>query len=743
MKPACFKYSLLYSALLAGLAHAADTVELDTVQVEGTRNAARYSYIPEGGRSATATKTDRPLSQTPNTVSVVTRRHLDEREPFDLPTTLAYTSGINRSGYRSENSWIEASIRGVSGTMGGGYGAPSYGGTEPTYINGSRYFAHLEFNPYLLQSIDIAKGPNAVLYGQSNPGGIINMNLKAPTGSNEHEIIVKTGTGKRKEIDFDIDRSLNDNLDYRIVGAAKQVEWRVGKNGKQQSYSLAPSLKWRNDRTELKLDLLYENQPNAGERNFLPRKGTIDAYSDGTRIPRDFFAGDPGFHKESNRKLRLGYDLTHTVSDKLTLSQHAAYGRYGSYMKVLASLEGGPWTRFTRPKAVQQGILGSGEKDIYRESTTWDYNWREFQIDNRARLTFDTGRLNHTLLAGLDYYNGRQSLQKWENTPQYGINSANPVYGVPILPFPQTADQTGRIRQTGLYLHDQMQAGNLHLQIGGRYDMARTAQSDPFSNGSSQSLKNNRFTWRTGALYQLPYGISPYASYSTTFIPATGFDNNGRALQPVTAAQKEIGIKYQPADNFMLTASLFDIRQKNLSATVRSLRTRQPDGKWTSGIVQDGQARSRGFELEWQGDITPAWGISGSYTYLRQTIERDPAGTSQGNTHWGLPAHSGALWTDYRVQRGALRGLSAGIGYRYTGTTWGNSLNTFKVPAYGLWDLKLAYKPGERFAALRGSTVQLNIQNLADKKYVASCAEEFACFYGTGRRATLSFGYRW
>lgn len=637
-------------------------------------------------------------------------------------------------------------MRGIGGNLGGS-GAPAYGGTEPTYLNGSRYFARLEFNPYLVDHIDVLKGPASVLYGQANPGGIINMVTKAPTGSGESEIVLKTGSGQRKEIGIDLDRSTGTGLDWRLVAAAKDVHWRAGDNAQQRAFSVAPSVRWRNGSTTVLLSALYENQPKAGERNFLPRRGTVDAYSDGTRIARNFYAGEPGFHDEHNSKARIGWDVTHRVSDALTLSQHGAYGRYSNYMGLLAALEGAPWTADSawgpgsRTQAINNGLLGDGERDIYRESTVWDYHWREFQIDNRATFKFSTGDMQHTLLAGVDYYSGRQHVNKWENTTQPGINSANPVYGVSILPHAQSANERSTIGQLGLYVSDQMRLGDMHLQLGVRYDRARTTLTDPLAyNLQNQSQRDAKLTWRAGALYELPGGISPYVSYSTAFVPAVGVDNDGRAYKPATARQAEVGLKYQPHSNLLLTASAFDIRQRNLATYVYDIQRQNPDGSWTSGYIQTGESRVRGFELELQGDITPSWGVSGSYTHLRQRIVRDDSGLTTGNTHWGLPRHSVSLWSDWRVQDGPLRGASLGVGVRHTGKTWGNNQNTFRVPGFTLWDLKLAYLLDQW---LPGASVQLNVQNVADKTYVASCAADFACFYGRGRRATLSLNYRW
>ena len=182
----------------------------------------------------------------------------------------------------------------------------------------------------------------------------------------------------------------------------------------------------------------------------------------------------------------------------------------------------------------------------------------------------------------------------------------------------------------------------------------------------------------------------------------------------------------------LLSAAWFNIDQKHVTVY----------DPVTYDKSQFGKVRTRGLEVELQGDITPAWGISGSYTWLDKHVRQDADASLVGNTQWGVPQHSAALWSDYRFS-GALQGLSVGAGVRYIGKTWGNNANTFRVPAYTVWDAKLAYKPGQRFAALKGTTLQLNVQNLADKQYVASCANPASCFYGKGRRVTLSAGYRW
>ena len=548
-----------------------------------------------------------------------------------------------------------------------------------------------------------------MLYGQANPGGLVNLITKAPTGSNENEIIFKTGSGSRAEVGLDIDRELNPEIAYRVVADVKQVNWQAGKPSRQRGLTLAPSLTWTPDEnTTLTLKGFYERQPEAGDRNFLTSTGTLYPVN-GARIPLDFFSGDPGYHDLNNTKIQLGYQLQHRFNNTLSLHQNVRYGHYDNYLRSLI---------------VWYADSGS---DLVRKARIFDEQYRDFQADTRLEWQPNA---HHNVLFGIDYLNRRYDfIGHLGDTPS--IDWQNPVYGVPIDAPALSNDESSRVRQLGLYLQDQIRYGRWHFLLGGRYDRARMSNDDAFRQ-SSLKQTDGRFSWRAGALYRFENGIHPYISYSTSFLPETGADAEGKALQPTTAAQYEAGIKYQPNDKMLLSAAWFNIDQKHVTVY----------DPVTYDKSQFGKVRTRGLEVELQGDITPAWGISGSYTWLDKHVRQDADASLVGNTQWGVPQHSAALWSDYRFS-GALQGLSVGAGVRYIGKTWGNNANTFRVPAYTVWDAKLAYKPGQRFAALKGTTLQLNVQNLADKQYVASCANPATCFYGKGRRVTLSAGYRW
>ncbi|WP_274571759.1 TonB-dependent siderophore receptor [Neisseria leonii] len=700
-----FRLAPLPALFAAAFASAAEQAELERVDVYGTRNAARYEYVSDSAQTRTAAKTDGSLMDVPQSSSTVTRRHLDEREPQDIAETLAYTSGVS-GGYRGENTHIEMSVRGIGGK--------SNGGGQPTFWDGLRYGASLEINPYIIDRIDILKGPASMLYGQSNPGGIVNLMTKQATGSNESEIVLKTGSGNRAEIGLDIDKEWNGQLAYRLVANAKQVDWQAGKQTRQRSLTLAPSLMWRpTERTKLVLKGLYERQPEAGDRNFLISDGTLFPV-DRQRIPLDFFSGDPDYHNLNNTKNQIGYELEHKFNDNLSLQQNLRYGAYNNYLKSLV---------------VWNSLGGS---NVRRMARIFDENWREFQADTRLVWKTGSDALRHTVLFGADYQDSRSGLKSYlGDAPP--IDWRKPVYGVAVDTPALSGDEKSRVRQTGLYLQDRIEWGNWRFLLGGRYDMAGTSQENRFR-ATSNSHSDNKFTWRAGAVYRFSDGLSAYANYATSFLPEAGISADGGSLKPTTANQVEVGVKYRPTPRVLLTGALFNINQSNLSV--------YDPVTWQK--TQVGKVRTRGAEIEVQGDITPQWGISGSYTYLDKKVREDSNPALVGTTQWGVPKHSASLWLDYRFgSQNPLKGLSIGTGLRHTGKTWGDNANTFRVPAYTVWDMKLAYKPGSAVPALKGTQVQLNVQNLAGKQYVASCANRVSCFYGKGRVWTLSGGYRW
>ena len=254
------------------------------------------------------------------------------------------------------------------------------------------------------------------------------------------------------------------------------------------------------------------------------------------------------------------------------------------------------------------------------------------------------------------------------------------------------------------------------------------------------SVDDDALTGRAGAVYLFDNGLAPFVSYATSFNPITGETSDGALFKPSEGKQIEGGIKYQPAGwNSFITASLYQIEQTNVVANQAV-----PDGgSLVREITQTGEIRSRGFELEATASLTDGLSLVGNYTYadveITQGDDTVVAGiitaTTTGNRPANVPEHAAALWLDYAFQPGTvLEGVSLGGGVRYIGSRFGNDSNSIDLPSATLVDLAIRYEKDDFKAAL-------NVNNVADEEYVASC--NFGCYYGEGRSVIASVAYKW
>ncbi|MDU7867786.1 MAG: TonB-dependent siderophore receptor, partial [Pantoea sp.] len=296
-------------------------------------------------------------------------------------------------------------------------------------------------------------------------------------------------------------------------------------------------------------------------------------------------------------------------------------------------------------------------------------------------------------------------------------------------------------RQTGLYLQDQMEWDRWVLTLGGRYDYAMNSVYDRVAN-SVDRQNDQAFTWRGGLNYVFDNGIAPYCSYSEAFIPNAGSTLNGEAFDPSRAKQYEAGVKYVPKDRpVVLTAAVYQLtKTKNLTA--------DPDNVLFS--VQGGEIRSRGVELEAKAALNANVNLTASYTYTDAEYTEDTL--LKGKTPVQVPKHMASLWSDYTFHETALSGVTIGAGVRYVGESQGLYAETpansaaglsnqnFKVAGYTTVDAALKYDLA-RFG-LPGSSVGVNVNNLFDREYVASCYRDYACYWGAERQIVGTATFR-
>jgi iron complex outermembrane receptor protein len=312
------------------------------------------------------------------------------------------------------------------------------------------------------------------------------------------------------------------------------------------------------------------------------------------------------------------------------------------------------------------------------------------------------------------------------------VNVFNPAYGGAEVPLPGSPFRNFLItqKQAGTYLQDQMKLGNFTLVLSGRNDWVETTQEARDTGAIVASRDDSRFSGRAGLIYNFDNGIAPYVSYSTSYNPIIGLNAQNQLFLPETGKQAEIGVKVAPAgfDGYF-TVSAFDLVRQNVTTTTGA------------GIVpvlqnQTGEVTSRGIELEAVANVTRELKLIGAFTSYHLSTSKDLDPTLVGKTPTNTPQLLASGWADYTFKEGPLEGFGFGGGVRYIGSSWADAANTLEVPSVVLGDLALHYE-------WQNWRTALNVINLTDKVYVASCASATSCFYGDRRRVTASVSYKW
>jgi iron complex outermembrane receptor protein len=673
-------------------------------------------------QSATATKTGTSLKDTPQAVNVVTKDQIAAQGSTTLTQALRYTPGvISQYGDDSRYDWF--TIRGFR---------PSRYLDGLRLPFGSRGYAQPRVEPFSLERAEVLKGPASVLYGQGDPGGLINMVSKRPSATALNEVEMQFGTDKRIQTAFDLGGGAgdDDSFLYRIVGVGRLTDTQYDYVREKKGY-IAPSFTFKPDEgTSLTVYGSYQHidSPGGGGAPALPANGTLYTrmYPE---LPRSAFPGEPGYDRYKSDQASVGYEFEHEVDDTWTIRQNLRYSYIG-----------------TDTQRVQPYCPAAcNPTAFYRYAWAFPESARAVTVDNQAIGNFQTGDVAHTALFGLDYSYESSRYEESALSPIFTpFNGLDPVYGATAITRPPIATRIDQDRsQIGLYAQDQMEWNNFVFSLGGRYDWANTDTRTRTSVADNQvDQRDGKFTWRAGLVYNFDNGLSPYAGYSTSFNPASGTDRLGNAFEPTTGEQFEVGVKYQPnGSNSFVTLSAYHLTQDNVLS---------PDTTpgFTNYSVQTGQVRMRGVELEGKAEITDAFSVLASYAYTDSEITRanpNAAGISnEGNRFAFVPRQQASLWLDYTLQTSTIwDGLSFGGGARYTGQTFGDNANKFDIPSYTVFDAAVRYDFGKADPKLEGLKASLNVSNIFDRKYVSTCIAATGCYWGEGRTVYATLKYSW
>lgn len=676
-------------------------------------------YIASDGTAAT--KTDTPIIETPQSLSIVTRQQIDDQQPQSLNEALRYSPGVvPESEGTASNFWGANSLQ-------------LRGFTPGVFLDGLQddNYANDMVDPYFYQSVEVLSGPPSVLYGQASPGGIIDVVSKQPTATPFHEVTFGVGNYDRYQAGFDFGGPLDQDGHwlYRLTGVgltqSTQTAWI-----KHRRYGIAPAVTWRPDEnTSLTLLANFTYSPNMGDYSNVPAVGSVLPSPLG-KVSADFNPGDPNFNKAEQRLGMIGYQFEHHFNDIWAFQQNARFTDTRNEANMI-------WP---------SGLEADGET-LDRYAFVRHMSARSYLIDNRLTAQFDLGALRNTVLLGASYSRFNEDWSWGTNLDVPPINIFDPVYRLALQgPDPATfSAEDNHASQTGVYLQDQMSLDHWRLLLGVRQDWVKEDQTSSEPGLVIPSEPNNTFTWRTGLVYVFDNGVAPYASYATSFQPQFGsITTSGAPALPTTGQQYEVGLKYQPVgSNSLLTAALYNLTEQNVP---------EADPLNPGFVIQVGEIRSRGLELSDRTSLTNDLNLIASYAYTDSRYVKTPAidtgyngvsATVQGNYQYAVPKQTASLWLDYTVHGRVLQGLGMSAGVRYVGSSYGDDVNSFKVPAFTLLDAALRYDVGMLDPALHGLKVQLNVSNVLDKSYVSACDNANTCNFGVRRTVYVSATYDW
>ncbi|MFJ3463653.1 TonB-dependent siderophore receptor [Achromobacter spanius] len=674
-------------------------------------------------RSATGTKTDVSILETPQSMSIITPDQMDVHGSTNLEQSVRYTPGIRSEILGAGTERDKIYIRGFE---------PNY------YLDGMMlpYGAAGQgsrIEPYGLERIEVLRGPSSVLYGQNPPGGIINMVSKRPLAEPLREIAVEGGNFDRRQVAADFSGPIDEEgkFLYRLTALKRNSDTQVDYARDDRDY-IAPSFTWKpSAATSLTVLGQYQRDDADVSVMYLPAWGTLysNPYGD---IPRDRNVDEPDHDKFKRYYRSIGYLFEHHFNDKLTVRQNL---RYADVDVTAYSVYG---TGLIMNPATQ---LPSDYRTLSRYQWDVDRYQSFFTLDNQAQAKFQTGALSHDLLVGLDYK--RATL---DQTVHGGVGPTidiyNPVYH-DIGRGALVVDGYEEQHQIGLYLQDQIKLERWLLTAGGRYDWTDKTNRNRLNNVKT-TTDDNVFTGRVGLTYLAESGLAPYASYSTSFEPVSGTGYGGTPFEPTKGRQYEVGVKYQPHNvNSLITVSAFHLTQENvLTPDIEHRNCALYPGTCGNFNEQTGEVEVKGLEFEGRANLTDSLNLITTYAYTTSEITRSNTGT-QGNQQPLIPRHQASVWADYTLSGGPLAGLRIGGGVRYVGTSYGDATNTLKTPAYTLVDAALQYDLGQLTSQLKGARLSLNVNNLFDRRYLTTCAAVSACFYGPGRVVVAQVRYRW
>ena len=681
---------------------AAQPVQLQTVEVYGTTDSG-YQVR----RSSTATRTDTPLIDVPQAITVVTREQVQDQAAQSIGDLVRYVPGVGMA--QGEGNREAPVFRGNTST-------------SDFFLNGLRDDVQYYRDLYNIERVEILKGPNAMIFGRGGVGGVINRVTRQADWREVSELGLLTGSHGEARATVDLGRPFNQQIAGRVTAVVERSESfrdqvTVERRGINPTLSLRPG-----ENTTVTLGAEYFRDERVADRGIPSRNGKAFA------TDRSSFFGDPGRSPTDTELSTASIGIEHQFSERLELRNRTLSGHYDKfYQNVFAS---GP-------------VSDSGTVPMQAYFAATDRSNLFNQTDLIYRL--QTGPLSHTLLAGIEV--GRQLTDNFRLSGQFAdgadadsnpdstftANASAPTIDQPLVAWVQgTNDGNNRstTRIAAVYAQDQVSFGShLDLIAGLRFDQLEVDFDNRRSGVADADrrieTRDGLLSPRLGLIYKPVEQASVYASYTLSYLPRAGeqlgsLSVSNRELDPEEFRNYEVGAKWDPRPHLSFTLAAYQLDRSNVL-----IPSSTPGG---ASSLADG-ARTRGVELGVSGQVTKAWSVAGGYALQDGGLTATTSSTAQeGARLANLARNTASLWNRYDFSRR----WGTGLGVYYRSHSFASTSNTVRLDGYTRVDGALFYTHSPRLKA------QLNIENLLGEDYIVNAHNDNNLLPGAPLSALLS-----
>lgn len=647
------------SAQQAGTPAQAREIE-DVVYIYGTRNSYRAD------ESSSATRTPTAIEDIPQSIFIITRDVIDDQAMTGLGELVRYVPGV---------------------TMGQGEGhrdAPTFRGnltTSDFFVDGMRDDLQYLRDLYNVERVDVVKGASALVFGRGNGGGALNRVSKVANGESLKALELGAGMYGQARVAVDAGAALTDTVAGRMNMVIEESD-SYRDEVDIERLGIAPTLRIdASEATRIDLFAEYFSDQRTVDRGVPSQAGRP------WNGPIDTYFGNPDLSNSDIEVATLRGVLTHELTPDLTFRGAASYGDYSKfYDNVFA---GGAVNPAANSVLISSYNAGTDRENLLAQA---DLIWEK-----------QAGGMQHTILAGVEA--GRQeSVNSRINTPSatFSLSDRGRNFA-PDFAIPPAINNVNDLDTVAVLLQDQIAINDkVQAVLGLRWESFDLGFDDRRPGSTDYAREDDFVSPRAGLIWEPVSGLSFYGGWSKAFLPQAGEQFNTlsaslAALEPEEFENSEVGVRWQPNDNLLLSATVYQLDRAN---------TRAP-GAVAGTIELTGSQRSEGVELAIQGQVREGWNVIGAMAFQDAEITSTTSAAPAGRDAPLVPEFSASLWNRVSL----AERLDVALGLIHQGDQYASISNAVVLPSYTRVDAAVFYDLGDRYQ------LQLNVENLTDRKY--------------------------